>query len=238
MQHNPILVALDVPTLPEALAIVEAVHPYVGGFKVGMELCMHVGPQQVIDAISAIGGNLFVDLKFKDIPNTVAGAARAMARPGVLMFNIHCDGGAAMLRATVEAVAGSEHRPLVIGVTVLTSINDTMIQNETHVSGSVAEQALHLAKLGQAAGIDGVVCSAHEVAAIKKSCGLEFLTVVPGIRPEWSAKDDQQRIMTPMEAIQIGADYLVIGRAITRPPSEIGSPAEAARRIAAEIGLI
>ena len=230
-----ILAALDVDNLPAALQLVEQLREHVAGFKVGMELCMHVGPQQVIDAISAAGGNVFVDLKFKDIPNTVAGAARAMARPGVLMFNVHTDGGVAMMRAAAEAARTREPAPLVIGVTVLTSIDTATLNDELRVPGSASEQVAHLAQLAQRAGLDGVVCSAHEIAAVKASCGAEFLTIVPAVRPNWASAGDQKRFMTPAEAARAGADYLVIGRPLTRPPAEIGTPTNAAKRIVAEI---
>lgn len=238
IQHDPrsqILVALDVPTLTEAVAIVEQTHPFVGGYKIGMELCNSVGTPLVIDAISSAGGEVFVDLKFADIPNTVRGAAKAVARPGVLMFNVHCNGGSAMLRAAVDGAEQGTHRPLIIGVTVLTSIDQPTLQKELRVAGTIAEQVAHLAQLAQTAGLDGVVCSAHEVHAIKEICGPNFITVVPGVRPVWAGSDDQQRIMTPADAIRQGADYLVIGRPITKPPREIGSPAHAAQRVLQEL---
>lgn len=233
--RNPILVALDVPSLDEALRLVEQLRDHVGGFKVGLELCTAEGTPQVIDAISAAGGALFVDLKFKDIPNTVAGAARGMRRPGVAMFNVHCDGGSAMLRAAVEAIQDADPRPLVLGVTVLTSIDAGILNGELRVPGEVAAQVVHLARLAHDAGLDGVVCSAQEVVAIHDACGQDFLTVVPGIRPSWAAEGDQRRVLTPAQAIHAGADYLVIGRPITCPPAEVGGPADAARRIMDEI---
>jgi len=234
--NDKILVALDVDTLDEALSLVETLQPYVGGFKVGLELCTHVGTRQVIDAISHAGGNVFVDLKFKDIPNTVAGAVKAVARDGVLMFNVHCDGGSAMLRAAVTtAHTMGVHAPLVIGVTVLTSIDEQILNEELHVPGSIRAQVVRLAQLAQSAGLDGVVCSPHEVAAIKEACGPQFLTVVPGVRPAWSAAGDQRRIMSPAAAMRAGADYLVIGRPITHPPATIGTPVDAVRRIVEEV---
>jgi orotidine-5'-phosphate decarboxylase len=235
LQRNPVLVALDVPTLPEALRLVALLRDRVGGFKVGLELCTAVGVPQVIDAIGAEGGRVFVDLKFKDIPNTVAGAARGLARPEVLMFNIHADGGVAMMHAAAAAVAGSDPRPLVLGVTVLTSINQAMLNDEIGISGPVAKTVVRLARLAQSAGLDGVVGSAREVAAIRAACGPDFVTVVPGTRPAWAEANDQQRIATPAEAIRAGATYLVVGRAITHPPASVGGPAAAAQRIADEI---
>jgi orotidine-5'-phosphate decarboxylase len=233
--NNPILAALDVDTLPDALRLVEQLRDHVGGFKVGLELCTNVGMQTVIAAVSAAGGEIFVDLKFKDIPNTVAAAARAVSRPGVMFFNVHADGGAAMMRAALEAANASAAKPKVMGVTVLTSMDEATLNNEVRVPGALVEQAVHLAKLAQSAGLAGVVCSAHEVAAIKAACGADFQTVVPGVRPSWAEANDQRRVMTPAEAIRVGANYLVIGRPITRPPEAIGSPADAAQKILEEI---
>ena len=233
--RNPILVALDVDNLPEALKLVEQLREHVRGFKVGLELCMHIGLQTAIAAISAAGGELFVDLKFKDIPNTVAGAVRAVARPGVYMFNVHCDGGSAMLRAAAEVAHAAPSRPLALGVTVLTSIDETALHDELRIPGPMNDYVLHLAKLAQGAGMDGVVCSAHEVSAIKAACGPNFVAVVPGVRPAWAEANDQKRTMTPAEAMKAGANFLVLGRPITRPPANIGTPADAARRIMDEI---
>lgn len=236
--RNPILAALDVDTLPDALALVEQLRDYVGGFKVGLELCSNVGVQTVIAAVSAAGGELFVDLKFKDIPNTVAAAVRAVARPGVRLCNVHCDGGAAMLRAAVEAAQASSAKPQILGVTVLTSLNDAMLHDELGIAPDTASYAVHMANLAHANGLAGVVCSAHEVAAIKAACGTDFLTVVPGVRPAWAATNDQQRVMTPVDALRAGADFLVIGRPITRPPEAICTPADAARKILEEIAAV
>jgi orotidine-5'-phosphate decarboxylase len=233
---DKILVALDVSTLEQALYLVDLLKDAVGGFKVGLELCTSAGTQQAIEAVSRAGSKVFVDLKFKDIPNTVAGAAKAVTRPGVFMFNVHCDGGSAMMQAAVAtARASSEHPPLVIGVTLLTSIDEPTLQQELRIPEDAHNYVLHLARLAQSAGLDGVVCSAHEVAAIKAICGQQFLTVVPGVRPTWAVAGDQKRVMTPADAIRAGADYLVIGRPITHPPVAIGTPAIAAQRIMQEI---
>ena len=233
--QNKILVALDVSTLDEALKLVYQLRDLVGGFKVGLELCTSAVTQQVIDAISKAGGSLFVDLKFKDTPTTVYGAARACAREGVLMMNVHCDGGSEMMNAAVTAVHASPYRPLVIGVTVLTSIAEQTLNEEIRVPGKIETQVVALSALAKQAGLNGVVCSAHEVQAIKDACGRDFVTVVPGVRPQWAASNDQKRIMTPGQAVQAGADFLVIGRPITRPPAAIGSAVEAAKLIAAEM---
>lgn len=238
MTNNPILVALDFDNLADALRLVEATRDHVGGYKVGMELCTAVGVPAVVDAISAAGGAVFVDLKFKDIPNTVAGAVRTLARPGVLMCNIHCDGGLAMLRAAAETLAAATVHPLLIGVTVLTSQSAQELHDEIGLVDALPAQVVRLARLARTAGLSGVVCSAHEVATIKAACGADFVTVVPGVRPTWAAANDQARMMTPAEAMRVGADYLVIGRPITRPPAEVGTPTDAARRILDEIASV
>lgn len=233
--RNPILVALDVDNLPDALRLVEELRDHVRGFKVGLELCTNIGVQTAIAAISAAGGELFVDLKFKDIPNTVAAAAKAVVRPGVYMFNVHCDGGLAMMQAAAQVAQAAPNQPLALGVTVLTSLDQATLNDELRVPGSLSDQAVHLALLAQRAGLAGVVSSAHEVSAIKAACGNEFVVVVPGVRPAWAAANDQRRTMTPAQTVQAGANFLVIGRPITRPPTEIGSPVDAARRIMDEI---
>ena len=235
---SKILVALDVPTLPEALQLVELLRGRVGGFKVGLELCHSAGTTHVIDAISAAGGAVFLDIKLKDIPNTVAGAVRAVARPGVLMLNVHCDGGLAMMRAAAEAArvaATTTPPPLVIGVTLLTSLGETELVRELGLNGGVEEYVLRMASLAREAGLDGVVASPREAAAIKRTCGKDFIVVTPGIRPGWAATQDQQRTATPAEAMRAGVDYLVLGRAITAPPTEVGGPLDAAERIVAEL---
>ena len=232
---SKILVALDVPTLDEALALVELLKGRVGGFKIGLELCHNIGTPQAIAAISAAGGAVFADVKLKDIPNTVAGAARALCKPGVLMFNVHCDGGLAMLRAAVAARDASAHKPLLIGVTVLTSTSGRELNDELGVAGTVEAHVLRLALLAREAGLDGVVASPHEVAAIKRACGADFLCVAPGVRPAWAAAGDQRRTLSPAEAIVAGADYLVIGRPITAAPPAVGGPVAAVERIVVEL---
>lgn len=233
-----ILVALDVPTLPEALDLVTQLRDHVGGFKVGLELCSAVGVPSVVQAIATAGGAVFLDLKLKDIPNTVAGAVRAMVSnwgSSLRMLTLHCDGGSTMLRAAVEAArSASPTPPLLIGVTVLTSLDEAALA-ELGIATTVESQAVRLALLAQAAGLDGVVASPHEVAAIKSACGPTFLTVTPGVRPSWAASGDQRRVMTPAEALRGGADYLVIGRPITAAAAAMGGPAAAAARIVSEL---
>jgi orotidine-5'-phosphate decarboxylase len=231
-----ILVALDVPSLSEALTLVNQLKGRVGGFKVGLELCHSEGTNQVIQTISAAGGNVFLDIKLKDIPNTVAGATRVVTKPGVFMFNLHCDGGIAMMRASVEAARSvSENPPLIIGVTVLTSLSATDLHSDLGIVEDVEQYVVRLARLAKSAGLNGVVCSVKEVPAIKDACGQDFITVTPGIRPLWAAANDQRRAVTPAQAIAAGSDYLVIGRPITNPPAEIGSPLDAVEKIIAEI---
>jgi orotidine-5'-phosphate decarboxylase len=177
------------------------------------------------------GARVFLDLKFHDIPNTVAGAVRAAAAHGVWMVNVHAAGGPAMCRAAAEAAAkAGSLRPLVIAVTVLTSLDENDLA-AVGLQGPPREAARRLAKLAKDAGLDGVVASAQEAAAIKELCGPEFLVVTPGIRPAGEAVGDQKRVMTPAAAIAAGSDYLVIGRPITQAPD----PAAAAEAIAAEI---
>jgi orotidine-5'-phosphate decarboxylase len=226
---SPLFVALDTPDLARALAVARAVKPYVGGLKVGLEFISALGPDAV-RRIVEVGLPVFADTKFHDIPNTVAGAARAVALLGVRMFNIHASGGEAMMRAAAQAIADVHPRPLLIAVTVLTSLNDAALASVGQLGPSVA-QVERLAALAQASGLDGVVCSAHEIASVRKVCGPDFLTVVPGIRPAGSVLGDQRRVMTPEEALAAGADILVIGRPITAAQD----PAKAAQSIAQEL---
>jgi orotidine-5'-phosphate decarboxylase len=226
---NPIFVAIDTPDLGRALALAKAVKPHVGGLKVGLEFLTAQGPGGVRE-IAGIGLPVFADTKFHDIPNTVAGAAREIARLGIAMFNVHASGGEAMLRAAREAARAVDPKVLLIAVTVLTSFEDKDVE-EVGQRGPVADQVVRLASLAQRAGLDGVVCSAREIALVRKAMGPGFLIVVPGIRPVGSDLADQRRVMTPQDAARAGADILVIGRPITAA----ADPAEAARAIAASL---
>jgi orotidine-5'-phosphate decarboxylase len=236
------LVALDVPNLAQASALVEQLKGQVGGFKVGLELCNSAGTPQVVEAISAAGGRVFLDLKLKDIPTTVGNAVRAIVdRHGdsISMLTLHCDGGSAMLRAAVSAVhdvygSTNSDAPRLVGVTVLTSMDAGRLA-QVGVRDSVEQQVVRLAQIGQLAGLAGVVASPHEVTAIRQACGAGFRIVTPGVRPSWSATSDQQRVMTPAEALRSGADYLVIGRPITAAAAGSGGPAGAVARIVAEL---
>jgi orotidine-5'-phosphate decarboxylase len=226
---NPIFVALDTPDLSRALAIARAVKPHVGGLKVGLEFITALGPDGVRKIVE-VGLPVFVDMKFHDIPNTVAGAARSIAMLGVAMFNVHASGGEAMMRAAMSAIVDIHPRPLLLAVTVLTSLDDSVLDSVGQRGPSVT-QVERLAALTKSCGLDGVVCSAHEIAAVRKAAGAGFLTVVPGIRPAGSAFGDQRRVMTPSQALAQGADILVIGRPITGA----SDPAGAAQAVAQEL---
>ena len=234
---DKIIVALDVDTPEKAVELVRELKDDVGAFKVGLELINSAG-LSIFDSIKAAGaGRIFYDCKFHDIPNTVAGASRAAAGMGVWMFNVHCCGGFAMMKAAKDAAVEVAEktgiqRPLVIGVTVLTSIDAAQLNDELRVPGAVADQVVHFAALAKKAGLDGVVASPHEIELIRSACGNDFLIVTPGVRPAGGDVGDQKRVMTPSQAVANGADYLVIGRPITKA----ANPAEAAKAIAAEIG--
>ncbi|GAB4431344.1 MAG: orotidine-5'-phosphate decarboxylase [Chloroflexi bacterium OHK40] len=230
--RDRIFVALDVADLPAALTLVEQVRPYVGGFKVGLELCTTVGVPQVVEAIAAAGGAVFLDLKLHDIPNTVAGAVRAVCAlgPAVRMLTLHTQGGAAMLRTSVEAAAVAPARPRLLGVTVLTSIDAAVLAGELGVAEGLEAHVLRLARLALDSGLDGVVASPHEAATVRQACGPGPLIVTPGVRPAWAGVGDQRRVLGPAEALRTGADYLVIGRPITAA----ADPAAAAARLLAE----
>jgi orotidine-5'-phosphate decarboxylase len=231
---NPVYLALDVPQLDAAKALAEKVRAHVGGFKLGLEFfCAH--GHHGVHEIAHVGLPIFLDLKFHDIPNTVAGAVRAVTPLGPYMLNVHAAGGRGMMRAALDAAADTAakvgvRRPLVIGVTVLTSLGDDDLAT-IGAPGSAADQVRRLAALAQATGLDGVVCSPQEIELLRRECGRDFMLVTPGIRPAGVAIGDQKRVMTPGEAVRRGADYLVIGRPITAARD----PAAAARDIAAEI---
>jgi len=224
--ENPIFVALDTQVLSRALEVARAVCPHVGGFKIGLEFISALGPEG-IRAVVALGRPVFADVKFHDIPNTVAGASKALATLGASIFNIHASGGEAMMRAAVEAVSGANPRPKIIGVTVLTSLDNSVLESVGQCTPA-SEQVVRLARLAKTSGLDGVVCSPQEIAMVRAACGPQFLIVTPGIRPAGADLADQRRVLTPAEAVRAGADILVIGRPITG----VADPAQAAKAIA------
>ncbi|MBW3634897.1 MAG: orotidine-5'-phosphate decarboxylase [Armatimonadetes bacterium] len=209
--HESVLVALDVPTKEKALSLANQLENQVGGFKIGLELFGACGPQ-IVEEIGP--SRVFLDLKFHDIPHTVAAVSRVAARLGTLLFNVHCLGGFEMMRAAIEAAKGENSNAKVIGVTILTSHDSASLQN-LGIRESPREAVIRLAELAQKAGLDGVVCSAREILPVRAHCGDNFLLVTPGIRPPNTAIGDQKRVLTPREALKAGADYLVVGRPIT-----------------------
>ena len=213
-----LIIALDVPTADRAQELVSLLKGRVGMFKVGIQLFTSAGPPLVREIVSG-GDKVFLDLKFHDIPRTVAKAALEVAKMWVVMFNLHTLGGIEMMRLTVEEVDRycSTHkllRPKILGVTVLTSMDQDSFQR-MGLKGSVEEVVIRLSLLAQEAGLDGVVASPREIRAIREACGKNFVIVTPGIRPSWAQADDQRRFATPREAMEAGADYIVIGRPIT-----------------------
>jgi len=221
-----VIVALDFANPMHALALADRLDPAACALKVGKELFVIAGPEPVRWMI-ARGFRVFLDLKFHDIPNTVAQACAAATRLGVWMLNVHAAGGRAMLESAREAVAAAaaeEGRapPLLIAVTVLTSLADADLA-ATGIAAPAGEQALKLARLASGCGLDGVVCSAVEAKALRSALGPSFKLVTPGIRPAGSARDDQARVITPEAAIANGADYLVIGRPVTQAPDPVAA---------------
>jgi orotidine-5'-phosphate decarboxylase len=216
-EQEKILVALDVESRAEALALADTLRGSVGGFKIGSRLFTAEGPSMV-RALTERGDRVFLDLKYHDIPNTVATAIQAAAQLGVWMLNVHASGGTAMMGAACEAARNAAAKrgvapPLVIAVTVLTSMNQAALK-ETGIVIDVMDQVLRLAELTKEAGLDGVVASPRETVAIRKRCGSDFTIVTPGIRAADAAKDDQSRTMAPAEAVAAGSSYLVVGRPI------------------------
>ncbi len=238
-EADRIFVALDVESLPEAAALLDRLDGVLTGCKIGSQLYTAAGPA-AIELARKRGFRVFLDLKFHDIPNTVAGATREAARLGVFMLNVHASGGLAMLRAAAQAAARAAQdfataRALCLGVTVLTSLDRPALAREVGVLGTVEAHVLHLARLTREAGLDGCVASPQEIRPLRLALGNRWVIVTPGIRPDAgrseSARDDQMRVATPRAALAAGADYLVIGRPITAA----ADPAAAAREILAEL---
>ena len=209
-----LIVALDFPSADSALALAKRLDPASCRLKVGKELFTRAGPS-LLETLHNYGFSVFLDLKFHDIPNTVAGACRAAAELGVWMLNVHALGGARMLAAAREAVDKTAQRPWLIAVTVLTSHSAADLA-EIGIIEPAEQLVARLARLTQSAGLDGVVCSAQEARLLRQHCGADFCLVTPGIRLDSASADDQRRVMTPQAAIRAGADYLVVGRPVTQ----------------------
>jgi orotidine-5'-phosphate decarboxylase len=218
---SPIIVALDYDNAPAALALAEKLDPALCRVKVGKELFTRTGPA-LVEQLQQRGFELFLDLKFHDIPNTVAAAVRAAAELGVWMVNVHASGGRRMMEAAREAIDRSEQQPLLIAVTVLTSMSAEDLQELGHTE-TPEQRVLSLARLSQDSGMDGVVCSAQESALLRAQCGQHFSLVTPGIRLAGDDAGDQRRVVTPQDAMANGSDYLVIGRSITQAADPIAT---------------
>lgn len=214
MSETKLLVALDFDDTQSCLEFVSALSPEYCRLKVGKELFVSCGPT-LVEQLQQKGFDIFLDLKFHDIPNTVAKAVKAAANLGVWMVNVHASGGRRMMEAASDALEGFPNKPLLIGVTVLTSMDQSDLL-ELGVTQSPALRALELASMAKECGLDGVVCSAHEVEDVKARCSEDFLCVTPGIRPSGSEQGDQRRVMTPTEAVTAGSDFIVVGRPITQ----------------------
>ncbi|MDE0299954.1 MAG: orotidine-5'-phosphate decarboxylase [Candidatus Poribacteria bacterium] len=235
MANDKLIVALDFDLLHSANQTIDQLGDFVEWFKIGGQLFTAAGPTSV-ETFRNLGKKVFLDLKFHDIPNTVAGAVAAGAKTGANMINMHASGGLEMMRAAREAAdmqadALEIPRPLLLGVTILTSIDEWSFQRGFDTKRKLTDQVAYLAELSQKAGLDGVVASPLEIETVRRVCGERFLIVTPGVRPRWTAAGDQRRITTPSEAVDAGADYIVVGRPITGA----GNPREAAKNILQEI---
>lgn len=229
MNDPRIIVALDFPEAKGALELAARLDPKLCRLKVGKELYTAAGPQ-FVEKLLQSGFAIFLDLKYHDIPNTVAAACAAAAELGVWMVNVHALGGRAMMVAAREALTRRKTAPKLVAVTLLTSMGDADVA-EVGLAGTSQENVLRLARLAKECGLDGVVCSAQEATVLRRQCGKDFLLVAPGIRPATDAADDQKRVVTPREAVANGVDYLIIGRPVTRAPD----PLAALRKINDEI---
>ena len=228
--------ALDVDCLDDAVKVAKLLKSKVGIFKIGSQLFTKEGPKAV-EVIRKCGGEVFLDLKYHDIPNTVANSVRMAVQLGVYMLNVHASGGSQMMRAAVEGLEegcqkNNARRPILLAVTVLTSISGTVLSEEIRVGSDIKDQVKHLAKMAQVSGINGVVASPQEISIVRESCDNDFVILTPGIRPSWGATtDDQKRVTTPAEAIRLGADYIVIGR----PILQSSDPVLAVERVLSEM---
>jgi orotidine-5'-phosphate decarboxylase len=233
--NEKLIVALDVDTMGQTMDLVNQLQPLGVTFKVGMQL-FYQGGMALIHALQAKGCSIFLDLKLHDIPNTVAKATEGLVSQGVTFLNVHTQGGSEMMRAAAEAgrkaaEAKDLPEPLIIGVTLLTSLSQERLSQELKVGETTQDYVVHLASLAQESGLQGVVCSAQEAPSLRKACGSGFVLVTPGIRPAGAATHDQSRVLTPGEALRAGSDFLVVGRPITHAEN----PAKAAEGILEEM---
>ena len=225
-----LIVALDFPTLDKAKELVEKLGDSIKIYKVGLELFLN-SKGEAVDYLKSMGKEIFLDLKFHDIPNTTTMASIFAAKQDLLMFNVHASGGKKMMESIAKEVKVINKDTLAIAVTILTSFSEDEVKELFKTESSIKELAMHWAKLTKDSGMDGVVCSPWEAKAIKEICGEDFKTITPGVRPKWSVSNDQERIMTPSEALKNGCDYLVIGRPITKAEN----PKEAAEKVLCEM---
>ncbi len=228
--NERIIVALDFDDRESTFSLVDKLGDLAVRYKIGYRLLTSVG-FDALDEIVGMGKWVFCDVKLHDIPATVAGSVKNLAARRVGSISLHASGGSAMLKAAVQAIHDLAHRPQLWGVTVLTSLDDYAVQNELLVNASAQDFAVHLARIARFCGCDGVIASGNEIERIKESCGEDFAVVVPGVRPSWAEQHDQKRIITPKEAIRRGADFIVVGRAIT----EADDPVSAFLKIADEM---
>lgn len=224
-----LIISLDVDNLNLANTLIEKLSPLVDIFKIGPIPYLNFG-DQLIKKISSLNKKVFLDLKFHDIPNTIKGAVEAAVQKNIFMLNVHCLGGPTMLKAAVEGIAGQQQKPILIGVTILTSMGIYDMQS-LGLSENIQNEVLKLAKLAKEAGLNGVVASAQEATVIKQTLGKDFLVITPGVRPSGKCQDDQKRILTPKQAILAGADYLVVGR----PIIQATDPVKITKEILAEM---
>ncbi|OKH26096.1 orotidine 5'-phosphate decarboxylase [Hydrococcus rivularis NIES-593] len=232
MISDRIIVPLDVPTLEDAIATLDKL-PQVSFWKVGLELFVGTGTQ-ILYILKERQKRIFLDLKFHDIPNTIAGACRSAKAYNVDFLTLHATAGRQALQAAAQAVGVDDFRPKLLAITVLTSLNSRELAFDLKIPLELPEYALQMALLAKESGLDGAVCSPQEVAQLRRVCGDDFLLVCPGVRPSWSQAGDQRRVMTPQAAIKAGADYLVIGRPITAA----ANPVEAWERICEELAAV
>lgn len=215
-----LIIALDFNSMNDATKLIDELGDNAVFYKVGLELFLYT-KGEIIEYLASKNKKVFLDLKFHDIPNTTAMASLFTSKQNIFMFNVHTSGGKKMMEKTVEEIKKLNKNNLIIGVTILTSLSENDIKNMFSSNLNLKELAVNLAKLGKEAGLNGVVCSPNEANIIKKECGERFITVCPGVRPKWADKDDQERIMTPKEAVQNGCDYMVVGRPITKSKDRV-----------------